>query len=88
MSSLRSLSVHQLGTGRYIAPLLFSDALPFALGLELFTKTSCQSDPLAPGASLPELEAEDDLTCLQYILDGRGQVISSPVYPLIFHESC
>lgn len=74
VSSLKSLSVHRLEAGHYIAPLLCSDSLPFAVGLELFIGDRCQSEWHASRNEIPELEADDGLLSLQYILDGRGHV--------------
>lgn len=74
ISSLRSLTVHRLEPGHYIAPLLCSDTLPFAVGLELFVGNSCKSESDAFLCDIDEVEADDGMLCLQYILDGRGQV--------------
>ena len=77
--SLDSLSVHKLQPGHYVAPLLCSGdtSLPFAIGLELFSST-CQDDTEEAGdVLLTELPESEGLLSLQYILDGRAQVISS-----------
>lgn len=67
--------MHRLDSGHYIAPLLCSDALPFAVGLELFIEDDICADI---DHSFPEVETEE-LLSLQYILDGRGQV--PPINP-------
>lgn len=65
--------MHRLNKGHYIAPLLCSDSLPFAVGLELFIEDDSRQGTVSHDHSLPEMETED-LLSLQYILDGRGQV--------------
>ncbi len=65
--------MHRLKNGHFIAPLLCSDSLPFAVGLELFIEDDSPQDTASLDHSLPEVETEE-LLSLQYILDGRGQV--------------
>lgn len=66
--------MHRLEPGHYIAPLLCSDTLPFAVGLELFVGNTCKSESDASLCDIAEVGADDGMLCLQYILDGRGQV--------------
>ena len=75
--SLDSLSVHRLQPGHYVAPLLWagSTSLPFAAGLELFSGSCNEYGMSGEDFSLPELPESDGLLSLQYILDGRAQVI-------------
>ena len=77
--SLDSLSVHKLQPGHYVAPLLCSGhtSLPFAIGLELFSSTCHDDTEEAGDVLLPELPESEGLLSLQYILDGRAQVVSS-----------
>ena len=75
--SLDSLSVHKLQPGHYVAPLLCSGdtSLPFAIGLELFSSTCHDDTEEAGDVLLPELPESEGLLSLQYILDGRAQVV-------------
>ena len=89
--SLDSLSVHRLQPGHYVAPLLWagSTSLPFAAGLELFSGSCNEYGMGGEDFSLPELPESDGLLSLQYILDGRAQVIlRALICIMVAHTSC
>lgn len=69
--TIAGLPLHRLGSGRAVVPLFHPqrDGLPFQMTLDLYSSTDSSLS-----SQLPRDTSGDGVFCLQYILEGAGQV--------------